>query len=496
MTAKALMIQGTGSDVGKSVITAGLCRIARRRGLKVAPFKPQNMSNNAAACANGGEIGRAQALQARAAGLEPHTDFNPVLLKPQSDRESQVVVHGKAVNVQEAAAYMANRDRLLNAVTESFDRLAANYDLVLVEGAGSPAETNLRDRDIANMGFARAAGVPVILVGDIDKGGVIASLVGTKSVIDPGDAAMISGFVINKFRGDPNLFEAGVAEIETRTDWSCLGVIPWLGATSELPAEDAVVLSKPRKQRAGQIRIAAPMLSRIANFDDADPIILEPDVDFEWIPPGKPIPQQVHVIILFGTKSTLGDLEFIRAQGWDHDIIAHARAGGRVLGICGGYQMLGDRIDDPKGVDGPAGGADGLGLLHINTVMTENKTVRPVRGQSALSEAPITGYEIHTGASDGPDLARPMLHLDDGPEGARSENGRIEGTYVHGVFADDQFRAAWLARVCAGASASISYDAAVESALDRLADELEDALDIDALFSKAQPPGWRSGKSP
>ncbi len=496
MTAKALMIQGTGSDVGKSVITAGLCRLARRRGLMVAPFKPQNMSNNAAACADGGEIGRAQALQAKAAGLEPHTDFNPVLLKPQSDRTSQVVVHGKAIDVLEAADYMAKRNQLLGAVLESFNRLAADYDFILVEGAGSPAEINLRDRDIANMGFARAAGVPVLLVGDIEKGGVIASVVGTKSVIDPDDAAMITGFAVNKFRGDPALFTAGVQEIEARTDWPCFGVIPWLDATARLPAEDAVTLTTPTKRNDGKIRIAAPMLSRIANFDDADPLLLEPNVDFQWIAPGKPIPRDIDVIILFGTKSTLGDLEFLRSQGWDHDIIAHARAGGHVLGICGGFQMLGDRIDDPNGTDGNVGGADGLGLLRIKTVMSDDKTVKPVTGRCSIAETPIAGYEIHTGKTSGRDLERPMLVLDGDLDGARSENSRIEGTYVHGLFTSDKFRAGWLERMRAGVSSTTAYDAAVEAALNSLADGLEAALDIDALFSRARQPGWSPGAAP
>ncbi|MEM6586402.1 MAG: cobyric acid synthase, partial [Pseudomonadota bacterium] len=262
------MLQGTGSDVGKSVLTAALCRIARRRGLSVAPFKPQNMSNNAAVCPSGGEIGRAQALQAMACNLDPHTDMNPVLLKPQTDRTSQVVVHGKAVKAIEAADYIAQRDQLMGAVMESFDRLATKHDLILVEGAGSPAEINLRARDIANMGFARRAGVPVCLIGDIERGGVIASIVGTKTVITPEDAAMIGGFLVNKFRGDPRLFDDGVIEIETGTGWPCFGVIPWLPATARLPPEDAVVLSRVAKPEQGKLKIAAPMLSRIANFDD------------------------------------------------------------------------------------------------------------------------------------------------------------------------------------------------------------------------------------
>jgi len=489
---KAIMIQGTGSDVGKSVIVAGLCRIAKKRGLSVAPFKPQNMSNNAAACADGGEIGRAQALQALAAGLDPQVDFNPVLLKPQSDRTSQVVVHGHPVSTMDAADYMNTRDGLLGPVLESFERLINNYDLVIVEGAGSPAEINLRDRDIANMGFARRAGVPVCLVGDIERGGVIAALVGTKNVIDPDDAKMIIGFAVNKFRGDLSLFDQGVIDIEERTNWPCFGVIPWIKATAKLPAEDAVALSRPEEGQTAKIRIAAPMLSRIANFDDADPLRLEPNVDFGWVRPGEHIPRDINVIMLFGTKSTIGDLDFMRAQGWDHDIISHVRHGGHVTGLCGGYQMMGGRIIDVQGVDGEAGERAGLGLLDIETYMDGQKTVRPVKGECAVSGQAFKGYEIHVGRTMGADIARPMLHLPDGPDGARSADGRLEGTYVHGLFADDEFRAAWLSRIKKGVATGYNYDASVEAALDDLAEGLEAALDIDAIFRSAQHIGWQA----
>lgn len=482
---KALMLQGTGSDVGKSVLTAALCRIARRRGINVAPFKPQNMSNNAAACPDGGEIGRAQALQARAAGLAPNTDMNPVLLKPETDQAAQVVVHGKALTTMQAADYMANRDQLMGAVLESFDRLRARHDLILVEGAGSPAEVNLRDRDIANMGFATKAKVPVCLIGDIDKGGVIASLVGTQAVLSPTDAAMIKGFVINKFRGDPRLFDDGVTFIETHTDWPCFGVIPWLSATARLPAEDAVSLQQPKKPSSGAVKIAAPMLSRIANFDDADPLRLEPRVDFEWVPPGQIIQRDADLVILFGTKSTLGDLAFLRQQGWDHDIIAHARAGGSVMGICGGYQMLGRQISDPEGHDGLPGTVNGLGLLDVETEMTATKRVIEAQGRSVETELPIAGYEIHTGETSGPDTARPFSVLDGRADGARSADGKIQGTYLHGAFASDAFRNAWLRRIGAETDTVLDYDATVEKALDTLADGVEAALDIDRLLALA-----------
>ena len=328
MTARAIMLQGTGSDVGKSVLTAALCRLATRRGLRVAPFKPQNMSNNAAACADGGEIGRAQALQARAAKIEPHTDLNPVLLKPQTDTCAQIVVHGQVAATQEASRYMANRHHLMAAVMESFTRLSQAYDLIIVEGAGSPAETNLRAGDIANMGFAQAANVPVCLVGDINKGGVIASLVGTRAVLSEEDAALIKGYIVNKFRGDVSLFQSGIDDIQKHTHWPCFGVIPWLEACAHLPAEDAVALETPQSDgSAGKLKIAAPMLSRMANFDDADPLKQAPEIDFVWIPPGQPIPADTDIVILFGTKSTVGELQFIRQQGWHHDILAHARRG-------------------------------------------------------------------------------------------------------------------------------------------------------------------------
>ena len=488
MAGRALMLQGTGSDAGKSTIVAGLCRVARRRGFSVAPFKPQNMSNNAAACPGGGEIGRAQALQARAAGISPTVDMNPVLLKPQSDRTSQVVVQGRVVSTLEAADYLARRDRLLAPVLDSFERLTGVFDLVIVEGAGSAAETNLRGRDIANMGFARRAGVPVCLVADIERGGVIASVAGTRVVLDPADAKMVRSFAVNKFRGDPALFREGVRDIERRTGWPCRGVVPWLDAAGRLPPEDAVVLDRPGDQpaRGGvekRVRIVAPKLSRVANFDDMDPLRLEPAVDFSFVPPGMPLPRDADVVVLLGTKSTLGDLEFIRSQGWDHDVIAHARSGGRVLGLCGGYQVLGRRVCDPDGVDGPAGAAPGLGLLDVETVMRGEKRVRPVAGTCARSGTPLSGYEIHMGATTGADAARPFAHLERGPDGAVSADGRIEGSYVHGLFAGDEFRARWLESVRAGAASAFVYETAIEEALDELADGIEMALDVEALLT-------------
>ena len=487
MPARGLMIQGTGSDVGKSLIVAALCRIAHRRGIAVAPFKPQNMSNNAAACADG-EIGRAQALQAQAAGLEPEADFNPVLLKPESDRRAQVVVQGRIADSMSAADYMARRDLRMGAVLDSFQRLVNTYELIIVEGAGSPAEVNLRAGDIANMGFARRVSLPVCLVGDIDKGGVIASLVGTQAVLDREDAALVCGFLINKFRGDPRLFDDGLAAIESRTGWRNFGVVPWLQCAADLPAEDAVALDRNRHEAGTGLRVVAPMLSRMANFDDADPLRMEPGVDFRWVPPGQALPRNADVVILFGTKSTLGELAFLRAQGWDHDILAHARAGGRVLGLCGGFQMLGRSITDHAGTDGPAGRADGLGLLDVRTDMSSAKTVGAVQGRCLRSRLPVSGYEIHVGHTTGADCARPLFDLGGRTDGACSADGLVEGSYVHGMFTDDDFRRAWLRQAGAEARSALQYDAAVEAALEALADGVEEALDVDRLLACAATP--------
>ena len=489
MTARALMFQGTGSDVGKSTLVAGLCRLARRRGIRVAPFKPQNMSNNAAACADGGEIGRAQALQARACGLLPQVDFNPVLLKPQSDSTAQVSVHGKVIDTFSASQYMNDRrQHLMQAVVDSFTRLTHEYDLILVEGAGSAAEVNLRDRDIANMGFAQRMQVPVCLIGDIDRGGVIASVVGTKAVISESDATLINSFIINRFRGDPALFVDGVTAIESLTHWPCRGVVPWLPSALKLPQEDAVILEQNHERNAdsqAMIRIAVPMLSRIANFDDMDPLRLEPNVELGFVPPGKPIPRDIDAIIIPGTKSALGDLAFLRDQGWDHDIIAFARTGGRVTGVCGGYQLLGKSIHDPEGLDGAPGSTEALGLLDIVTLMHPEKQIRQVRGHCPRSKTALVGYEIHIGTSEGADTRSPMTVLAGHPDGAVSANGQIEGTYLHGIFSNDDFRAWWLNGLSDGAAGSYDHEATVEQELDNLADGLESSLDVDALLRDA-----------
>ncbi|MBL3595899.1 cobyric acid synthase [Rhodovulum sulfidophilum] len=478
---RALMLQGTGSNVGKSLLVAGLCRAALRRGLSVAPFKPQNMSNNAAVTADGGEIGRAQALQARAAGLEPLTDMNPILLKPETDTGAQVVVQGRARGALRARAFAAEKPKLMAPVLESFHRLATGRDLIIVEGAGSPAEVNLRPDDIANMGFARAAEVPVVLIGDIDRGGVIAQIVGTQAVLDPGDLAMVRGFAINKFRGDPRLFDDGYRLIEARTGWPGFGVIPWFPDACRLPAEDAVDLGGTGR---GSFHVVCPMLSRIANFDDLDPLKLEPGIRLTMVPPGRALPGDADLVILPGTKSTRGDLAFLRDQGWDVDLAAHLRRGGRVLGLCGGYQMLGRRIADPEGLEGPPGVTEGLGLLDVETVMHADKTLTRIEASHAATGAAFSGYEIHIGATDGPDRARPFAHIGNRPEGAISTDGRVSGSYLHGLFSEDGFRRAWLGRLGAETGPE-GYDAKVEATLDALALHLETHLDIDALFALA-----------
>ena len=479
------MFQGTGSDVGKSLIVAGLCRAFTNSGLNVRPFKPQNMSNNAAVTEDGGEIGRAQALQARACRVAPRVDMNPVLLKPQSDVGAQVVVQGRVVGNARAAEYQTWKPRLMASVLESFARLRDGADLVLIEGAGSASEINLRANDIANMGFARATNTPVVLIGDIDRGGVIAQIVGTRAVIDAADAAMVKGFIVNRFRGDPALFAAGMAMIEERSGWPGLGLIPHFPSASLLPAEDAVVLQKRAFAGDGPITIAVPLLPHISNFDDLDPLKAEPQVRLILLRAGETIPADAALVILPGSKATISDLDALFREGWDIDIKAHARRGGKVLGLCGGYQMLGRRISDPEGIEGPPGAGAGLALLDVETVLGGRKTLRETRGVSLVDGAPFTGYEMHVGETAGPDCARPLLRFADGrSDGAISASGAIRGCYVHGLFSDDRQRAALLAWLGAPASDE-SYEHTIETVLDELADHLARHVDLDRLLSLA-----------
>ncbi|HWJ72940.1 MAG TPA: cobyric acid synthase [Kaistia sp.] len=479
---RAVMFQGTGSNVGKSTIVAGLARLLARRGMKVAPFKPQNMSNNAAVTADGGEIGRAQALQARAAGVPASVHMNPVLLKPESEIGAQVIVQGRRFGTMRAREYGGRKAELLPFVLESYQRLARDADIVLVEGAGSPAEINLRVGDIANMGFAEAAGLPVILIGDIDRGGVIASLVGTRAVLPRADRDCIAGFLINRMRGDATLFEAGLTAITAATGWPALGVVPWFADTSRLPAEDILDLGRARPDGEGCV-IAVPLLPRIANFDDLDPLALEPGVDVVLVEPGEPIPV-ADLILLPGSKSTMADLAFLRAEGWDIDILAHHRRGGRVVGLCGGYQMLGRSIADPDGIEGAIGVVQGLGLLAIDTVLGDDKTTTVFAGREAVTGRAVNGYEIHLGRSEGEDRGRPWLIGPDGGEGAVSSDGRVRGCYVHGLFSADAFRRDFLAGLGATPSA-LDYEFELDAVLDRLADHLEAHLDIEAILTIA-----------
>jgi adenosylcobyric acid synthase len=495
------MLQGTGSDVGKSLLVAGLARAFTRRGLRVRPFKPQNMSNNAAVTDDGGEIGRAQALQARACGIATNVHMNPVLLKPQTETGAQLVVQGRVEGTASARDYHALKPHLLPRVLDSFARIADGADLVLVEGAGSPAEVNLRDGDIANMGFAAAAHVPVILVGDIDRGGVIASLVGTMAVLEDEERARIRGFLVNKFRGDVRLFDGGRAAIARRTGLADLGVVPWFDDAVRLPAEDAAGLdsrsfSLTHGETSGAARerllkIVVPRLPRIANFDDLDPLAAEADVRLELRPLDRALPGDTDVVLLPGSKATLADLDALRRAGWDTDIAAHRRRGGHILGLCGGYQMLGRSIADPLGLEGPARTAPGLDLLPVETTLDHAKVLRQVAAHDALSGSDIRGYEIHIGRTDGAQGSRPMLMLDGRPEGAVSADGRVEGCYIHGLFAGDGFRRAWLDRVRAARSLSagasvFSYETQIDAVLDRLADHVAAAADLDAILEIAR----------
>ena len=535
------MIQGCGSDVGKSVLVAGLCRLFTRRGVIVRPFKSQNMSNNAAVTSGGGEIGRAQALQAQACHTEPTVDMNPVLLKPQSEFGAQLIVRGKMVGTLDASAHGRDKRALLDVAIESYRRLAQDARLMIVEGAGSPAETNLRKHDIANMGLAQALGLPVVLVGDINRGHVIASLVGAHVVLDAADRAMIRGFIVNKFRGNPQLFEAGVRRIAQHTGWPSIGVVPWLQAASRLPPEDGMQLEgrNASQSLSSRVKIAVPQLSRIANFDDFDPLRAEPDIELVFVPAGRPLPADAALILIPGTKSTIADMEFMHSQGWDIDVLSHVRQGGRVLGVCGGYQMLGRTISDPDGIEGPPRTVPGLGLLDVDTVMTGNKALREVSGvllgvharggvggaegvgagaycgsgrvgvraegtdvaagrtgvgsdragigaeDARVGGVPFAGYEMHIGSTTGSGAGRPFLRFGDGStDGAISPDGRVAGCYVHGLFGVTAARAALVSAI--GATPSHDDHAArVDAALDEIASVLENCLDVGALAAIA-----------
>ncbi|HGL6715401.1 cobyric acid synthase [Burkholderia contaminans] len=486
-----LMIQGTTSDAGKSTLVAGLCRLARRAGARVAPFKPQNMALNSAVTDDGGEIGRAQALQALAAGVAPHTDFNPVLLKPTSDRGAQVIIHGKARMNLNARAYHDYKPVAFDAVLESYARLRAGYDTVIVEGAGSPAEINLRDGDIANMGFAERVDCPVVLVADIDRGGVFAHLVGTLACLSDSERARVRGFVINRFRGDFKLLEPGLDWLREQTGKPVFGVLPYLHGLL-LDAEDmlpAQARSAAARGDAGVLRVVVPALPRISNHTDFDPLRAHPQVEFTYWKSG-PVPD-ADLLILPGSKSVQRDLAWLRDTGWDTLIRRHLRYGGKVIGICGGMQMLGRTLDDPLGLEGAPGSVPGLGLLDFATTLQPDKTLKNVTGHLALGGAAVRGYEIHMGDTHGPALASPALALaadaaQDGtrPDGAVSDDGQILATYVHGLFDSPDACTALLAWAGLDGAERIDYPALREASLERLADTFANHLDLDALYAE------------
>ncbi|WP_026381824.1 cobyric acid synthase [Afifella pfennigii] len=500
--ARALMIQGTSSDVGKSMLVAGLCRAYQRRGLTVRPFKAQNMSNNAAVAGDSelppgpdgimprGEIGRAQALQARACRVAPSIHMNPVLLKPQSGVGSQVVLRGRSLGNCPAKTYHRMRQKLMPAVLDSFNRLTREADLVLVEGAGSGAEVYLRASDITNMRLAEQADLPVVFLSDIDRGGTMAAIVGSHQLLDEADRGRVVGYLINKFRGDLTIFEPGIKTITEKTGWPCLGVMRWFEQANCLPAEDSLALERPPERRGSGLNVAVPRFSRIANFDDLDPLSAEPGVSLTFVNPGSPIPAETDVVILPGSKVTRTDLDVMRREGWDVDILAHVRKGGRVLGICAGFQMLGRLVRDPEGIEGPAGETPGLGLLDIETVIGGDKRLIELDVGEETSGCRITGYEMHMGRTSGPGLDRPWLHLREPHGGARAEgaispDGRVAGTYLHGIFASDAFRAYWLQQV-GGRASGLDFEARVEASLEALADHCEANLDLDALLKLAR----------
>ncbi|UTH74444.1 cobyric acid synthase [Chromobacterium sp. IIBBL 290-4] len=484
MSAKTIMIQGATSDAGKSALATGLCRLLARRGVRVAPFKPQNMALNSAVTADGGEIGRSQAVQALACGVEPHTDMNPVLLKPNSHTGSQVIIQGRAIGNMEARGYHGYKPIAMKAVLESHARLAEQYQCIVAEGAGSPAEINLRDGDIANMGFAEAVDCPVILVADIERGGVFAHLAGTLALLSESERARVVGLVINRFRGDPSLLKTGVDWLEQHTGTPVLGVLPYL-YDLHLEAEDSMGLDKPGGATCGgdKLRVIAPATPYVSNHTDFDPLRLHPQVEFTLVRAGQTMPP-ADLIVLPGSKSVLADLAWLRAQGWEEAIRRHLRYGGKVLGICGGLQMLGKKLHDPDGLEGAPGSGDGLGWLDMETTLAPEKRLTRMRGRLTLDDAEAAGYEIHMGVSQGPALARPAVSFADGSsDGARSEDDQIFATYLHGVFDESAACQAILRWAGLKAPEALDYAALREANIDKLADMLEAHLDLAPIRS-------------
>ena len=480
MPAAALMIQGTTSDAGKSTLVTALCRVLYRRGVRVAPFKPQNMALNSAVSIDGGEIGRAQAVQAQACGIPPHSDMNPVLLKPNTDTGAQIIIHGRALANMEAQHYHAYKRKARDAVLSSFARLGAQYDAILVEGAGSPAEINLRENDIANMGFAEAVDCPVILIADIDRGGVFAHLVGTLELLSDSEQARVKGMVINRFRGDLSLLKPGLRWLEQRTRRPVLGVLPYLHGL-HLEAEDAINPHNLSAAEGVALRAIVPVLPHISNHTDFDPLRLHPQVSLRYVAPGEPVPP-ADLVLLPGSKNVRADLEWLRAHGWQEALLRHLRYGGKVIGICGGFQMLGHEVRDARGIEGPPGVSRGLGLLDVTTDLEADKQLRNTTGTLALEHAPVTGYEIHTGVTTGPGLQRPFAQLDNRFDGAISADGLILGTYLHGLFETSTARDALLRWAGLAQPSAPDYVQFREAAIDRLADVIETSLDVDRIF--------------
>ncbi len=472
-----LMIQGTTSDAGKTVLVAGICRVLARLGVNVAPFKPQNMALNSAVTIDGGEIGRAQAVQAQACYLEPHTDMNPVLLKPNTDIGAQVIIHGKALTDMDAATFHNYKSTAMQAVLESHQRLLSHYDAIIVEGAGSPAEINLRDRDIANMGFAEAVDCPVIIVADIDRGGVFAHLVGTLDLLSQSEQDRVVGFVINRFRGDIKLLQPGLDWLEEKTGKPVLGVLPFLHGL-HLEAEDAINVQQVESTNA--LNVVVPVLPRISNHTDFDVLRLHPQVNLQFVGPGGAIPP-ADLIILPGSKSVRHDLQFLIDNGWWKAIQHHLRYGGKLMGICGGFQMLGDKIDDPLGLEGKAGCIDGLGLLAFETQLYAEKQLQRVSGKLFLENATVEAYEIHAGISSGPALNNPLAKLKQHNDGVISEDGMIIGSYLHGLFDHTEACNALLKWAGLENPTSIDYHALREADLNRLADAIETHLNLESL---------------
>jgi adenosylcobyric acid synthase len=482
--AAALMIQGTTSDAGKSTLVTALCRVLHRRGVRVAPFKPQNMALNSAVSIDGGEIGRAQAVQAQACGIAPHSDMNPVLLKPNTDTGAQIIIHGRVVANMEAQDYHAYKRRAREAVLSSYVRLCAQYDAIVVEGAGSPAEINLRDNDIANMGFAEAVDCPVILIADIDRGGVFAHLVGTLALLSNSEQARVQGMVINRFRGDLSLLEPGLRWLERRVGKPVLGVLPYLHGM-HLEAEDAINPHNMSAEEGVALRAIVPVFPHISNHTDFDPLRLHPQVSLTYVGPGEAIPP-ADLVLLPGSKNVRADLDWLRANGWEGALLRHLRYGGKVIGICGGFQMLSNEVRDARGIEGPPGVSRGLGLLDVVTDLEPDKRLRNITGTLTLEQAPVAGYEIHAGVTTGPGLQRPFARLDGRFDGAVSADGLILGTYLHGLFEASTARDALLRWAGLARPGAPDYALLRDVAIDRLADAVEAHLDVDRIFEPLQ----------